>query len=145
MNTKPVGLVVALIVVRGSLRHVRRRTWPQWRGPQRHGVSTETGLLKQWPAAGPTLAWQVNDIGDGYSSVAVVGDRLYTLGNLGLDNEFVRAMSVQDGKTLRTTRLGNVGNPDRIAQLPEGEIDADDRGGTPDYVPRAPDGDLACL
>jgi hypothetical protein len=27
--------------------------WPQWRGPERTGVSQETGLLKQWPAEGP--------------------------------------------------------------------------------------------
>ena len=29
------------------------KDWPQWRGPKRDGVSTETGLLKQWPAGGP--------------------------------------------------------------------------------------------
>ena len=40
--------------------------WPQWRGPERNGISKETGLLKQWPAGGPKLLWQVNDIGDGY-------------------------------------------------------------------------------
>src|SRR5687768_11263313 len=40
--------------------------WPQWRGPARDGVSLERGLLKQWPAGGPKLLWQVNDIGDGY-------------------------------------------------------------------------------
>ena len=28
--------------------------WPQWRGPNRDGISKETGLLKQWPEAGPT-------------------------------------------------------------------------------------------
>ena len=27
--------------------------WPQWRGPRRNGVSSETGLLKEWPKAGP--------------------------------------------------------------------------------------------
>ncbi|HWQ93229.1 MAG TPA: serine/threonine protein kinase, partial [Clostridia bacterium] len=32
--------------------------WPQWRGPDRDGVSKETGLLQQWPAGGPTLAWK---------------------------------------------------------------------------------------
>ena len=24
--------------------------WPQWRGPDRTGLSKETGLLAQWPA-----------------------------------------------------------------------------------------------
>jgi hypothetical protein len=41
--------------------------WPQWRGPERNGISKESGLLKQWSAGGPKLLWQVNDIGDGYS------------------------------------------------------------------------------
>ena len=36
--------------------------WPQWRGPERDGNSKETGLLKQWPAGGPKLLWQLNDI-----------------------------------------------------------------------------------
>ena len=54
--------------------------WPQWRGPNRDGISTETGLLAAWPEGGPKVLWQEN-VGQGYSSVAVVGDRLYTMGN----------------------------------------------------------------
>src|SRR5262245_27342123 len=84
--------------------------WPQWRGPQRNGISKETGLLKQWPAEGPKLLWQVNDIGDGYSTPAVVGTRIYMLSNRGFENEFVQALSTQDGKPIWTTRIGNVGN-----------------------------------
>ena len=42
--------------------------WPQWRGPERNGTSKETGLLKQWPAGGPKLLWQVNNLGDYRSS-----------------------------------------------------------------------------
>src|SRR5438034_1265652 len=34
--------------------------WPQWRGPQRNGISGETGLLKEWPKEGPKLRWQKN-------------------------------------------------------------------------------------
>src|SRR5437868_2779276 len=53
--------------------------WPQWRGPQRDGISQETGLLKEWPKDGPKLLWKQSDIGFGYSTPAVVGDRLYLL------------------------------------------------------------------
>ena len=74
--------------------------WPQWRGPQRNGTSSETGLLKQWPAGGPKLLWQVNDIGDGYSTPVVVGSRIYLMSNRGMDNEFVQALSTQDGKVI---------------------------------------------
>src|SRR5947208_6647246 len=51
--------------------------WPQWRGPNRDGVSTETGLLKEWSAKGPPLAWKANLGGVGFSSPSVVGDRLF--------------------------------------------------------------------
>src|SRR5438067_7134197 len=85
--------------------------WPQWRGPQRNGVSQETGLLKEWPKDGPKLHWKVTGLGSGYSTPAIVADRLYLLGNEGLENEFVEAAAVSDGKRLWSIRLGKVGNP----------------------------------
>jgi outer membrane protein assembly factor BamB len=92
--------------------------WPQWRGPQRSGVSSESGLLREWPKTGPKLLWQMKDIGDGYATPAVVGARLYLLGNKGLDNEFVQALSTQDGKPIWTTRIGQVGNPNQNPPYP---------------------------
>ena len=92
--------------------------WPQWRGPQRTGISPETGLLKQWPAEGPKLLWQVNGIGDGYSTPSVVGSRIYIMGNRGMNNEFVQALSVEDGKPVWSTRVGNVGNPGQQPSYP---------------------------
>ena len=44
--------------------------WPQWRGPNRDGISQEKGLLKEWPKDGPKLVWQVKDIGAGFSTPA---------------------------------------------------------------------------
>lgn len=90
----------------------RSDDWPQWRGPQRDGTSKETGLLKEWPKEGPPLIWSSTNLRSGYSSLAVVGDRIYTLGNDGTDNEFVQAHNTKDGKRLWETRLGKVGpNP----------------------------------
>jgi outer membrane protein assembly factor BamB len=54
--------------------------WPQWGGPDRNGVSKETGLLKQWPRSGPTVAWSATMLGAGYGSVAVAGDRVFVQG-----------------------------------------------------------------
>ncbi len=88
--------------------------WPQWRGPQRNGISQESGLLKQWPAEGPKLLWQVNDIGDGYSTPSVVGTRIYVMSNRSMEDEFVQALSTVDGKPIWTTRVGNVGNPQDV-------------------------------
>src|SRR5262245_24236528 len=72
--------------------------WPQWRGPHRDGISRETGLLKQWPKEGPKLLWQVKDLGGGYSTPSVVGQRLYVIANKGLADEYVKALNVKDGK-----------------------------------------------
>jgi outer membrane protein assembly factor BamB len=117
--------------------------WPQWRGPVRDGTSREVGLLKQWPAGGPRLLWQVNDIGDGYSTPVAVGSRVYLMSNRGMDNEFVLALSAADGKPVWTTRVGNVGNPDqnppyakaRSTPTVDGEL----------LYALGSDGDLACL
>src|SRR5262245_48673412 len=94
------------------------RDWPQWRGPERTGISQETELLQAWPKDGPKLLWQVTDIGDGYATPVIAGRRLYMLSNRGMENEFVQAISIEDGKPVWTTRIGNVGNPNQQPSYP---------------------------
>jgi outer membrane protein assembly factor BamB len=116
--------------------------WSQWRGPKRDGISQETGLLKQWPAQGPKLLWQVNDIGDGYSTPSVVGKRIYLMSNRGFENEFVQALSTQDGKPIWTTRVGNVGNGNDFLYAKARSTPTVDG----DFIyALGSDGDLACL
>jgi outer membrane protein assembly factor BamB len=117
--------------------------WPQWRGPRRDGISQETGLLKEWPKQGPKLLWQVNDLGDGYATPAVVSARLYLLSNRGLTNELVQALSVTDGKPVWSTRLGNVGNPDQQPPYPMARSTPTVDGAV--LYALSSDGDLACL
>lgn len=74
--------------------------WPQYRGPNRDDVSRETGLLKSWPKGGPRLLWTYKDAGIGYSSVAVVGHRLYTIGARG-DSEYLIALDIEPGKEVK--------------------------------------------
>ncbi len=117
--------------------------WPQWRGPARDGHSPETGLLAEWPKDGPKLIWKIADAGSGYSTPSIVGDRIYLLGNDGLENESVRALSAADGRTLWTTRLGKVGNPNQKPSFPAARS-------TPTVVgdvlfALGSDGDLACV
>ena len=81
--------------------------WPQWRGPNRDGVSAETELLVNWPAVGPPLAWRVETLGSGYSGPAVVGARLFVMGSDGA-SEFVCALAVETGKEAWRTALGPV-------------------------------------
>lgn len=117
--------------------------WPQWRGPERNGISEETGLLQEWPAEGPKLLWQVEGIGQGYSTPAVVDDRLYLLSNEGLENEFVQALGSADGSQIWSTRLGNVGNPDQRPSYP-GARSTPTVDGDVLYA-LGSDGDLACM
>ncbi len=86
--------------------------WSQWRGPNRDGKSAETGLLAQWPAGGPRLVWKVQGLGEGYSSFAVVGNRLYTQGQIG-DQEYVMAFDVATGKQIWKTPTGRALSNDR--------------------------------
>jgi len=75
------ALIVASLTCAAPL--ARGADWPRFRGPNGDGKSAQTGLLKEWPAEGPTLLWSVEDLGFGYSSVSVVGDTLYTTGLVG--------------------------------------------------------------
>jgi len=79
--------------------------WSQWRGANRDGISAETGLLKDWPANGPPLAWQTTGAGAGFSSFSTSGGRLYTIG--ARDNvEYVMAFDRATGKKLWETPNG---------------------------------------
>ncbi len=117
--------------------------WPQWRGPDRTGISGESGLLDQWPAGGPKLLWQVTGVGDGYGTVAATGDRLYVIGNRGMEEESVKALSAADGKTLWTTRFGNVGNPDQQPPYPSARSTPTVDGNV--LYALSSDGDLAAI
>ncbi|MBC7852763.1 MAG: PQQ-like beta-propeller repeat protein, partial [Pirellulaceae bacterium] len=66
---------------------------------------------------GPKLLWQVNEIGDGYSTPAVVGERLYLISNQGMESEYVHALSTTDGKEVWKTGIGKVG-PNQGPQYP---------------------------
>lgn len=135
--------VAALCLCVSAITAQTRGDWPQWRGPERNGTSTESGLLKEWPAGGPKLLWQVNDIGDGYSTPVVVGKSIYVMSNRGMDNEFVQALSTQDGKVIWTTRVGNVGNPDQDPNYPKARSTPTVDG---DFLyALGSDGDLACI
>ena len=54
--------------------------WPQFQGVQRDNQSAETGLLTDWPEAGPKLAWSFKNAGIGYSSPSIVNGRVYLTG-----------------------------------------------------------------
>jgi outer membrane protein assembly factor BamB len=113
-NTLPaVGLAAAAVLtLQTPVSNRAADDWPQWRGPQRNGVSAETGLLKQWPASGPPLLWRASGAGGGYSSYSVANGRLYTLGARN-STEYVMAFDVATGKKLWETANGRRFSNDR--------------------------------
>jgi outer membrane protein assembly factor BamB len=89
--------VLALAAVAGA-------DWPHWMGPNYNGSSPETALLTTWPKGGPKVLWKVKG-GDGYSSVAVVGGRAFTL--VQRDNqEVVIALAVKNGQEVWARPIG---------------------------------------
>lgn len=97
MQTMRVVLFLLFVTSVAVAQSANNANWPQWRGPNRDGVSKETGLLKQWPAEGPPLAWKASGAGRGYSSFSIANGKLYTMGLRG-DREFVVAFDVATGK-----------------------------------------------
>ena len=86
--------------------------WPQWRGPDRSGVSQEKGLLAQWPRTGPPRAWAAANLGNGFGSVAVRGDRVYVQG-LKNRQSVVSSLNRETGALVWSTPIGPGGDNDR--------------------------------
>jgi outer membrane protein assembly factor BamB len=113
--------------------------WPQWHGPDRSGVSPESGLLKSWPTAGPPQTWSIKGLGAGYGTVAMQGDRIFVQGTKD-GRSAVFALNRGTGSIVWARALG--------AGLDQ------DRGGGPRGTPTidgdriyalSEAGDLACL
>ncbi len=126
-----------------SLPAVQAADWPQWRGPERNGISQEKGLLAEWPKEGPRLNWQVKDLGDGYSTPSIVGDHIYLIANKGIQDENALALSVNDGRVIWTQRLGKVGPNTKQMPYP-GARSTPTADGDRLYA-LGSDGDLVCL
>lgn len=81
--------------------------WPQWRGPARDDVQTESGLLKQWPEGGPKQLWTYKEAGHGYAGSAVVAGQLFTMGTRD-GSEVLLALDANSGKELWVAKIGDV-------------------------------------
>ena len=101
---KPVAALVTVMVSGLAAAGPLETEWPQFRGPHRDGLSADTDLLSAWPESGPPELWRV-PIGTGYSGMAVVGDRLFTMDS---DNhtEFAVCLDATTGKEVWRTPIG---------------------------------------
>lgn len=113
--------------------------WPQWRGPDRNGLSNETGLLRQWPAVGPSVVWATSNLGEGYGSTAVAGDRVFVQGLRGRES-IASSLNRADGKVVWSKPIGPGGTNDRGS----GPRSTPTIDGDRVYV-LTETGDLACL
>jgi outer membrane protein assembly factor BamB len=120
--------------------------WPQWRGPNRTAISTETGLLKEWPSDGPKLALKITGLGGGYSTVSVVGGKIFTTGAKGQaggkgkggSDESVLCLDLKTGKPIWSAKIGRTAGgyaaPRSTPTVHDGRV----------YV-MSSDGNLVCL
>ncbi len=72
--------LLATVMASVATASLTANDWPQWRGPNRNGISTETAWTDQWPSAGPAIAWKAQ-VGLGYSSFVVADGRAVTVGH----------------------------------------------------------------
>jgi outer membrane protein assembly factor BamB len=103
-----VALAAALASPAAPAGKPKALDWPQFRGPKRDDVSVEKGLLKSWPKGGPRLLWKGTGVGQGFSSVSVAGDKVFTMGDKD-GSSHVFALSRSTGKKLWDARVGRAG------------------------------------
>ncbi len=126
-------------LISGAPAPVANGDWPQWRGANRNGLSSETGFLKQWPDGGPKTLWAISEIGEGFGAVSISGERIYIQGTRG-EASVVFGLNRADGKTIWSTALGPKGS-ERRGNGPRSTPTVD---GDRLYV-LTESGDLACL
>lgn len=111
MNFRSLLAAVAVLALLGadSRRTVRSTgDWPAWRGPQRTGLSQETGLLKAWAEEGPELLWKATGLGEGYATPSVSGKLIYEMGNRDQQEWLYALDRTNRGKEVWALALGPV-------------------------------------
>ena len=81
--------------------------WPSWRGENRTAISTESGLLQNWPIGGPKKIWTTDGAGLGYSGFTISKGVLYTMGAFD-KNEMLLAFNANSGEKIWSIRVGEL-------------------------------------
>ncbi len=103
----PLSFALAALFASGA--DAKTFDWPQWRGPNRDGVSAETGLLQEWPKDGPTKLWTIKNCGGGYGTVAVADGFIYGGGKFG-EKENAWCLKESDGKEVWNVAIADFKN-----------------------------------
>jgi len=99
-----VARLLVSVVAAGAVSAALAADWPQFRGPERTGLSKETGLLKSWATSGPKLAWKATGLGEGHTTISVAKGKIFGMGLVGED-EKVWALDEKTGKPLWSTKI----------------------------------------
>ncbi len=121
-----IAFLIICLLLYGVVSIVGATDWPQWRGPNRDGISEEMGFLKEWPDSGPQVLWRVS-LGEGFSGISAVGGHVYTMFSEG-DDEFVVCLNAANGEEIWRFRsdinyiesMG--GNGPRATPMIDGEL-----------------------
>ncbi len=103
--------LVFALSISSAQEPVKTGDWPQWRGPHRDAISSETGLLKSWPKGGPALLWdsrKVNggqSVGTAYSSMSITQGKIFTMGDQSVP--VVKEFKKGDKIIKKTERVGS--------------------------------------
>ncbi len=120
------GFLITGLLLYGGVSVAGASDWPQWRGPNRDGISRQTGLLKEWPDGGPRVLWRV-PLGEGFSGISVARGRVYTMFSEE-DGEFVICLDASNGKEIWRFRSDSTyyeyegGNGPRATPTIDGEL-----------------------
>ena len=139
LSSRPAAVLALILITSAALAApAASPEWPGWRGPNRDAVSQESGLLAKWPEAGPPLAWKASGLGGGFSSLAISGGRIYTLGDLQGSQQVV-AMNLADRKVVWTAKLGPIWDDEYGGPRGTPTVDGDR------VYALGTEGDLVCL
>ncbi len=122
LNIRPAAFASAIVLL--ATGGAAAEDWPQFRGPNRDGISPETGLVSPWPESGPRELWRVK-LGAGFAGVAAVAGRLYTMDSRG-EEELAVCLDAADGREIWRTPVDGlfheaVGDGPRTTPTVEGE------------------------
>jgi outer membrane protein assembly factor BamB len=129
-----VCLLLGLAASRASIAAESEASWPRFNGPNENNISSDTGLLAEWPEGGPPLAWTAQGIGEGFAGVTLANGLIYTAGNVGektkitaLDADGQTRWQVANGKAYKKSWPGSRGTPtldgDRLYhENPSGDV-----------------------
>jgi len=117
------GTMLMSVILSGAISAAENFDWPQFRGPNHDGISKETVWNPKALAGGPKVAWK-KKVGQGWSSVSICGDKLFTMGNEN-EQDIVYALNVKDGSEIwrhsYACKAGNHPGP-RTTPVTDGKV-----------------------